>query len=111
LPDGFHRYEFGKHVYEGYWKNGLPNGEGTLTVFEEAVTIITKGTYVNAAPHGKITHLFNWSDGTVCTWNFDVNMGKATKEATLKCNNKDHCSLIIGPQYDLIGIVPPWWLD
>jgi hypothetical protein len=58
FPDGFHRYETegGFVVYEGYWIDGLPNGQGTLTYDNNEGRVFTyTGNFANGLLHGMIT--------------------------------------------------------
>jgi hypothetical protein len=78
FPDGFNTYSYELWgviiVYEGYWKNGLPNGEGTLTIpFADQTRIIT-GNLVDGLFNGEITNTLIVSNHTSVS-RFNVEMG------------------------------------
>ncbi|MDR2598756.1 MAG: hypothetical protein LBC73_00580, partial [Oscillospiraceae bacterium] len=75
--------------YEGYFVDGLPNGEGVLscasvrpsdldTNYSYATIIITEGTFVDGYAHGMIKHTWYLDSGNANTWNFETNMGYST---------------------------------
>jgi hypothetical protein len=133
LPDGFHPARITSecpytwtYVYEGYWKDGLPNGEGILTETFANTTYrkVYKGTFINGLAHGEITMetsgytttdadiievlrnsmVFSGAD-EVCTYIFNVNMGHPPIEVHL--NSITSNSQQWFNSGFLIG-VPPW---
>jgi len=66
-PDGYNVVEtmWGNIRYEGYWQNGMPNGEGTCYFYnmKEPGNVdysipphILSGTFVDGLPHGEVKH-------------------------------------------------------
>ena len=79
LPDGYHVYTFYCGcTYEGYWKNGLPNGRGKYTqpMFDGMVggMAIIEGYFVDGVAHGTVIYTRVWSDRT-WIFEFEADMG------------------------------------
>ena len=117
LPDGFHSYtferyseRFGKNavfIYEGYWKNGLPNGEGFYT-FETInpegifLTNTIQGFFVNGLVHGTVTYISPENPGHALggTFTFEADMGFPLQDTVETSHGT----------YNLVSVygVPPW---
>jgi RNA polymerase sigma factor (sigma-70 family) len=73
-------YQFGGNTYryDGEWKDGKPNGQGSVAIAFENVEIAISqtltGTFVDGLCHGKITSTVVYSDSTTAE-ELDVNMG------------------------------------
>ena len=130
LPDGFHRYEYGIITYEGYWKRGLPNGHGIITmpgnwVVDDVVMFsyneITEGDFVDGLMHGTVTRSTDIEYGCSCfpdgkeIWIFEVNMGYPTVDyLNIESDERDrfgsplcvHGMQLTSPT--LVFGVPPW---
>ena len=71
LPDGYHIYGYGSDVrYEGYWKNGMPNGEGTYYMYwgyDNVPPHVVSGTFFDGYPHGtaQYTAVYMGNDGYI----------------------------------------------
>jgi len=124
FSDGFHVYTYHYGyvdviaTYEGYWKSGLPNGEGVLTVvnsyssFDQnnnPVDSITtyKGTLVDGLFHG-LLRSENYIQGVKSTtvWIFETNLGVSTSETTdSECGTS---WLTLTHSSDVLYGVPPW---
>jgi RNA polymerase sigma factor (sigma-70 family) len=105
LPDGFHRYEYGDWIYEGYWANGLPSGEGVLTGTFDSDTIIITANFVDGMAHGTMTYTLNQLGEYSGVWSFDVNMGLPTEAEAM---NEEQVGLT---HVNTIYGVPPWGMS
>jgi len=108
FPDGFHRYEYeGWAVYEGWWKNGLPNGEGKLMLTSPNGVTTYTGNFVDGLVHGMFTFEFITSVTTQRnnTWIFEVDMGRTSVTEVVSENG----SMTLNPSETTYG-VPPWGL-
>ncbi|MDR2598821.1 MAG: hypothetical protein LBC73_00920 [Oscillospiraceae bacterium] len=94
FPDGFHSYEHSGWIYEGYWENGLPNGQGTMT--HDTFPATYTATFVNGLMNGTVTYQMGDS-----IWTFEVIMGYAVDSKTI---NDEGLEII--HQYPFN--VPPW---
>jgi len=98
FSDGFHIYEYmDGYVYEGEWKNGFPNGQGTMTY---PVNSTFSATFVDGLAHGTVIYTFTDINET---WTFEVDMGYAVEERTI---NENGISLAHSAVYG----IPPWGL-
>lgn len=80
IPDGYAVYEWDHYRYEGEWKNGMPNGWGTVTDLKdygENNLNTTTGNFSNGLAHGEITYVMYWENDRTETFVFEANMGKA----------------------------------
>ena len=122
LPDGYNVYVYGHGLvltditsfyrYEGYWLNGMPNGEGTLyQIFDDRVTEmqVYTGTFINGYMHGEAkttNHLkpgYEHGGSLIFTWDIVVDMGHSIYESYT-----NDSPLIYVPPPDMIFGVPPW---
>jgi len=117
LTDGFHSYtferyseRFGKNAvftYEGFWENGLPNGEGfytfeTINPEDIIRTTTIKGLFVNGLVHGTVTYISPENPGHSPggTFTFEADMGIPLQDTVETSHGV----------YNLIHVygVPPW---
>lgn len=103
--------------YEGYFENGIPNGEGTL--FEARippderqeghtyfVLIKVDGLFVNGFANGNISDTRVLEDGITHFWNYNVEQGMAEEGVVDYCSNCS-ASLFLA-EGTIVGGVPPW---
>jgi hypothetical protein len=114
FPDGFHtfRYEaFGAtYVYEGYWKNGLPNGEGTMTRTDGGDYLqTTTGNFVDGLLYGEVTYTDDYQSGSiVTTYIYQADMGRVVAGRYVSVNDPNSSMEISGG--GLFGMTPfTWW--
>ncbi len=114
LRSGYGVWVYENFRYEGYWENGMPNGEGTLyesvTPGNEpgmhyAVQTITEGNWVDGFADGEIVHTFCMEDGQNHTWGFPVAMGYPA--GALVVYTADGLTDLTLAADSLFG-VPPW---
>ncbi|MDR2569959.1 MAG: hypothetical protein LBD23_06640 [Oscillospiraceae bacterium] len=107
--------------YEGYFVDGLPNGEGVLyranaepanldADSSYAMIIITEGTFVDGYAHGMVRHTWIHNTNSTSIWNIDMNMGYSTiigEEiwGTVLVEGRPDVSLILSADY-LLGVPP-----
>ena len=86
---GFGVWIYHNFRYEGYFRDGLPNGEGVLyqakpipsdrkNDLSYATTIVTQGTFVDGYANGLVAHTWYMEHGDVHTWRFETDMGYST---------------------------------
>ena len=108
IPDGFHTtthvdYAGFTWVYEGYWKNGLPNGQGTMTSTRDGITIVFAASFVNGLMNGTVTQTNQRvSPSRTDIYTYKVNMGIPTETEAVSNlgSTMPHNNHIYG--------VPPW---
>lgn len=87
--NGFGVWVYHNFRYEGYFKDGLPNGDGVLYQAKPmpadrednllyAATVITQGTFINGYANGPVAHTWYMEQGDVHTWRFEMDMGYST---------------------------------
>jgi len=87
LSDGYHIYNFECGcTYEGYWKNGLPNGQGKYTQpmmegISEGSSII-EGYFVDGIAHGTVIYTRVWTDRTL-VFEFEADMGYQIEDSVM----------------------------
>ncbi|MDR2547301.1 MAG: hypothetical protein LBC96_07310 [Lachnospiraceae bacterium] len=107
--------------YEGYFSDGLPNGEGVLyranaepanldADSSYAMIVITQGAFVDGYAHGMVKHTWIHNTNSVSTWNIEMNMGHSTiigEEiwGTVLVEGRPDVSLIVSADY-LLGVPP-----
>ena len=113
---GGYYYSNYHYRYEGNWKNGKPNGEGTLHVFYtfsseylndpffDSPTMYAPsltyscvtGTFVDGYAHGKVTETHHYTRGYTCTHEYELDMGRAMEDIEIFCSGRG-LSLIYSP--------------
>ena len=103
--------------YEGYFVDGVPNGEGTLYEARvppeqrrEGVTyfilIIISGVFENGVVNGEITDIRHREDGKIHHWSYSVTHGVPQDGIVGYCSDCS-ASLQLADGH-IVGGVPPW---
>jgi predicted nucleic acid-binding Zn ribbon protein len=69
--------------YEGQWKNGKPNGQGTVTWVPSESHVTVSGTFVDGFLHGTVTLIMINENVGTGTFVFEVNMGTAVSQESV----------------------------
>jgi len=123
--DGWGVWIYHNYRYEGYFKNGMPNGEGTLYIAMKhrepetlqegqtyAVTTTIQGNWIDGYADGEIHYNWVLNNGNSYTWRFNVVMGRVTSEVYVLALENNLTDLTVSTD-SLFG-VPPWvdvWTD
>jgi hypothetical protein len=115
MPDGYGVWEWPPFRYEGEWKDGKPNGQGTLyeTVsppenkqagYTYPVEIILQGNFSDGLAHGTTTMIWFMEHGETHTWTFTADMGYTNVGQVFSSTSDADYTFEPG---ELFG-VPPW---
>ncbi len=105
--NGYGTWSNGRVYYKGNFKDGIPNGEGTLYIYQfdtYSFNCSVKGTWVNGLGNGEMTYTQHWGVDEVFD-SFMVNNGKVAKTEDIGCPLTYNYTAI----YDTDTVaVPPW---
>jgi hypothetical protein len=90
MPDGYGVWEYYNWRYEGEWKNGKPNGYGTLYWHRSMplpddgnpyhlIGTVLIGNFTDGFANGAMTEIQERVDGLRATWSFTANMGTSVE--------------------------------
>jgi hypothetical protein len=114
--NGYGVWIYHNNRYEGYFVDGVPNGEGVLYAAYEctgshdgntfhATLVVTRGTFVNGYAHGMITYSLYHCNGMITTWNLEMDMGYSVKPNEPMTAIDGESTIILGAD-DLMAVPP-----
>jgi uncharacterized repeat protein (TIGR02543 family) len=114
--NGYGVWVYHNNRFEGYFTDGVPNGEGVLYAAYECngshdggnrhVTLVAiQGTFVNGLAHGMITYTLYMCNDMIQIFNIEMDMGYPAKpNEPITAVNADH-TIILGED-DLMAVPP-----
>jgi hypothetical protein len=115
MPDGFGIWAYGDFRYEGEWKDGKPNGQGTLYEplsppanknpdMSYPLEITLFGNYTDGFANGPMAMVWYMDNGQSHTWHFTAAMGYAIEKEVYSSTSEASYEF---SSDDVFG-VPPW---